>query len=326
MNDRPKLPRTVVVLNIIMIILILVICGLVFSLAYSQVKEETQTTTPYYVEEETVETADVQTGEDGGEAATQTTTTLNTAPPNMTKRPASWDEPEETTTGDGKVLDTLPQDTSSEPEETEPTQPDEPVTPSHSTAYDKSFFKDDLFIGDSIGTGLYLYSKLEMENVAASVGCTPYKAYNDPIDLSDGTSRTALEYAKERQPKRIFIMLGSNGLVSAAAMEDSYRTLIDKLQEACPKAEIYCISVTAVTSDSSAAAKSGITNDMVREFNAFIKTVCDEYGLLYLDVYTLLLDENGYFSHDYAEADGLHFKGDTYNVMLSYIQSTLEAQ
>ncbi len=323
MNDRPKLPRSVVILNIIMIILILVICGLVFSLAYSQVQQETQTTTPYYVEEETIETVDAQATE---EAVTQTTTTINTAPSNMTKRPQSWDEPEDTTTGDGPVLDTLPSDTSADPETVEVSQPEEPSTPSHSMAYDKSFFKDDLFIGDSIGTGLYLYNKLEMENVAASVGCTPYKAYSDPIDLSDGTYRTALEYAEDRQPKRIFIMLGSNGLVSASAMEDSYRTLIDKLQDACPKAKIYCISVTAVTSDSSAAASSGITNDMVREFNTFIKGVCDDYGLLYLDVYTLLLDENGYFSHDYAEADGLHFKGDTYNVMLSYIQSTLEAQ
>ncbi len=324
MNDRPKLPRSVIILNIIMIILILVICGLVFSLAYSQVQQEAQTTTPYYVEEETIETVDAEATE---EAVTQTTTTLNTAPTNMTKRPASWDETEEvTTTGDGPALDTLPSDTTSEPQTTEDSEIDEPSAPTYSMAYDKSFFKDDLFIGDSIGTGLYLYNKLEMENVAASVGCTPYKAYNDPIDLSDGTSRTAVEYAKERQPKRIFIMLGSNGLVSAGAMEDSYRTLIDKLQAACPKAEIYCISVTAVTSDSSAAAKSGITNDMVREFNGIVKSICDEYDLLYLDVYTLLLDENGYFSHDFAEADGLHFKGDTYNVMLSYIQSTLEAQ
>lgn len=323
MNDRPKLPRSVIILNIIMIILILVICGLVFSLAYSQVQQESQTTTPYYVEEETIETVDVDTTE---EAVTQTTTTLNTAPTNMTKRPASWDETEEvTTTGDGPVLDTLPSDTSSELQSTEESESvSEPSSPEYITVYDKSFFKDDLFIGDSIGTGLYLYNKLEMENVAASVGCTPYKAYNDPIDLSDGTSRTALEYAKDRQPKRIFIMLGSNGLVSAGAMEGSYRTLIDKLQDACPKSEIYCISVTAVTSDSSAAAKSGITNDMVREFNGIVKTICDEYDLMYLDVYTLLLDENGYFSHDFAEADGLHFKGDTYNVMLGYIQSVLE--
>ncbi len=324
MNDRPKLPRSVVVLNIIMIVLILVICGLAFSLAFSQVQQEAQQSTTTLYMEETTETIDSEST-DEAEVTTQTTTTLNTAPTNMTKRPSSWDdEPEDTTTGDGPVLDTLPSDsgTTSEPQESEPV--DEPSEPTYVTTYDKSFFKDDLFIGDSIGTGLYLYNKLEMENVAASVGYTPYKAYSEPIDLADGSYRTALEYAAERKPKRIFIMLGSNGLVSASAMEDSYRTLIDKLQEACPKAKIYCISVTPVTSDSSAAASSGITNDMVRDFNAFIKGMCDDYGIMYLDVYTVVLDENGYFSHDFAEADGLHFKGDTYNVMLGYIQSVLQ--
>lgn len=35
MSDRPKLPRHIVVLNIIMIVIILVICALVFALTWS---------------------------------------------------------------------------------------------------------------------------------------------------------------------------------------------------------------------------------------------------------------------------------------------------
>lgn len=35
MSDRPKLPKYIVVLNIIMIVIILAICGLIFALTWS---------------------------------------------------------------------------------------------------------------------------------------------------------------------------------------------------------------------------------------------------------------------------------------------------
>ena len=96
-----------------------------------------------------------------------------------------------------------------------------------SADYSKDFFSMDLFIGDSITTGLSLYGALSPKNVAAAVGYTPYKAYNTEIALGDGSTGTAFDYAVKMQPKRIFIMLGSNGITTASAMEDSYRTLLD---------------------------------------------------------------------------------------------------
>lgn len=208
--------------------------------------------------------------------------------------------------------------TTTQPEVSEPEQPAE-----LSEDYNKSFFVNDLFIGDSITTGLSAYGILSPRNVAAAVGYTPYKAYNTEIALGDGSTGTAFDYAVSMQPKRIFIMLGSNGITTASAMEDSYRTLIDKLSDKCPDSEIYCLSVTPVTNDSSAAANSGITNKMITDFNKFIKALAKEKELTYIDLYTLLSDDNGYFLHKYAENDGLHFKGATYKVMLAYIESLI---
>lgn len=191
------------------------------------------------------------------------------------------------------------------------------------TDFDREFFADDLFIGDSITTGLSLYGDLPAENVAAAVGYTPYKAYNTEITLGDGTTGTAFDYAVKMQPKRIFIMLGSNGITTASAMEDSYRTLLEKLAKDCPDSAVYTLAVTPVTDDSTSAAYSNITNDMITEFNSFIKSLSDEMGVTYIDMYSLLSDENGFFLHEYAESDGLHFKGETYKVMLSYIESLI---
>ncbi len=210
--------------------------------------------------------------------------------------------------------------TTSEPEESTSSEPE---SSGLSESYDKEFFADDLFIGDSITTGLSLYGALPTKNVAAAVGYTPYKAYNTEIDLPDGTTGTAFDYAVKMQPKRIFLMLGSNGITTASAMEDSYRTLLNKLAKKCPDSKVYLLAVTPVTDDSTQATYAGITNTMITDFNKFVKSLADEKGLTYIDMYSLLSDDNGYFLHDYAEKDGLHFKGVTYKVMLSYIESLI---
>lgn len=236
----------------------------------------------------------------------------NTAP--QTTAGEETSQPQETATGESSA----PEQTSA-PDET--SAPEE--TTSLSESYSASFFADDLFIGDSITTGLSLYGILPPKNVAAAVGYTPYKAYSTEIQLGDGSTGTAYDYAVKMQPKRIFIMLGSNGITAADSMEESYRELIDKLTAGCPDSTVYCISVTPVTSDSTSAANAGIDNSMINGFNKYIKALADEKGLTYIDLYSQLSDSNGYFLHDYAENDGLHFKGATYKIMLNYIENLI---
>lgn len=301
---RPKLPKYIIVLNIIMIVIILAICGLVFNLAFSVFDSTDESSSePYYVETEEVTSSDPELPS----ATTTTAATTTTPAVSMTKQTENTTEPVVISTADIS---------SNDPE----------TTSGLSTIYDKSFFADDLFIGDSISTGLYLYGKLDQKNVAAAIGYTPYKAYTSAADIYDGSGKSALEYAESIQPKRIFIMLGSNGMSAdgdLGAMESTYRTLIDKLTSACPSSTIYCISVSPVTADSSAAAYSSITNEIISTFNGYIKDICDEKGIKYFDLYSKLLDDTGYFNKDYAEVDGLHFVGTTYDVMLSWLESEL---
>lgn len=295
MSEKPKLPGYIIALNVAMIVIIIAICALVVSLVYSPaILGEQMTAAP------TVEAIAPETGEAAGTTATTTTPATTTTSVSMTK---ATSDPEES----------VPEDTTAEPD-----VQDEPVDVVN-TSYDREFFANDLFIGDSITTGIHLYNKLDMKNVAASVGYTPYKAYTEECDLYDGTSATALDYAKKMQPERIYIMLGSNGLLSAGAMEDSYKTLIDKLSDACPSAEIYCISVTPVAKYTDYT----ITNDMVTSFNEFIKTACKEKGVIYIDFYAEMIDAEGYARADMVADDGLHFNGSTYDRMLSVIQEQL---
>lgn len=183
--------------------------------------------------------------------------------------------------------------------------------------FNKEFFKDDLFIGDSIFTGLYLYDFLDQANVAAKVGYTPYGALNGAFD-SKGI--TALSYAKQRSPKRIFILLGSNAMSSSSelnALKNSYSNLLTTLHSEIPSAKICCISITPVARKTD---YPNIDNSAVRSMNEYIEQQCKALGVDYFDFYSQISDDEGYFLTDYAEVDGMHFKPSTYKLLLAELQ------
>lgn len=182
--------------------------------------------------------------------------------------------------------------------------------------YKYKYANDDLFIGDSIFTGLNLYGFLDEHNVVAKIGFTPYRAHHNTMVYYDGT---AVDYAGYIKPKHINIMLGSNCLTVPSMMED-YRELIDALKKIAPDSKICVISVPPVTKNSSAADSAGITNKMIDDINEQIKEMCDETNISYFDLNTQLSNDEGYFKEEYAEVDGLHFKVNTYNVLLNGVE------
>lgn len=183
--------------------------------------------------------------------------------------------------------------------------------------YEYDYFNDDLFIGDSIFTGLYTYPGiLDADNVAAEKGFTPYRAHYN--DLGGGKG-TAVDYAKSIKPKHINIMLGTNAFglnIPYTELIDDYKGLINALKEASPNSKICVISIPPVTKDSSLAEGAGITNDKIDTVNKYIEKMCTEMNIRYFDLNTHLTDDEGYFKDEYAEMDGMHFMRDTYDVLL----------
>ena len=103
-----------------------------------------------------------------------------------------------------------PVETTTTPEETEApetSETEEVITAVESDVYEEAFFENDLFIGDSIGTGLVNYGYLSSNQVFAQIGLNPESARTKEYG-----GYTAVTRAKELQPKRIYVMLGSNGL------------------------------------------------------------------------------------------------------------------
>ena len=227
---------------------------------------------------------------------------------------------------ESKPEETTPAVTTPAPEPTEePTEePQVSDVDFGSSDYSREFFAKDLFIGDSIATGFNDYSKLNAENVAASVSMTPYKAHAEDIALADGSTGSALSYAEKMQPERIFLMMGFNGLNSPIAMEGSFRTLVEKLESACPNAVIYLYSITPLTANSSAAASIGVDNSNVISFNEYLRGMCGELGVVYLDIFSKMTDNAGALRSDYNEYDGMHISAPTYDIILSYTQRYIQ--
>lgn len=292
-NPMPKVPRSIVVMYILMIIVLLGLCTGVFIVLFSNVTDDSKksSSTSSYPLIDT-SSSSTQSSVSTSSSITETSSSTDVV---FTSTESSTESSAESSSSSSDII--------------------WGETPSES--FDLNFFADDLFIGDSIFTGLYLYpGYLEMSQVAAGVGLTPYKAYTSALD---DKGVTAVEYAKQKQPKRIFIMLGSNAMAGTdhSSLQESYRELVSRLMGACPNADICCISITPTARKND---YPNISNSEVREVNKYIKSMCSELGLKYCDLYSLISDEDGYFLEDYAEVDGMHFKGRTYAVLLSELQ------
>lgn len=205
------------------------------------------------------------------------------------------------------------------PTEAETTEADS-ITAVEADTYDDAFFADDLFIGDSISTGLLNYGYLNSNQVFAAIGLNPDSALTEEID-----GLTCAAKAEALQPKRIYIMLGSNGLayMGNTYMVQKMRALVEELKAVSPDSYIYILSIPPVTKEHEAEGSE--TMAMITGYNKLLKDLADEIGVVYLDLCSELENSAGYFSDAYAEADGMHFLGAAYKKMLSFLQKSIQS-
>jgi lysophospholipase L1-like esterase len=188
--------------------------------------------------------------------------------------------------------------------------------------YDPKYFANDLFIGDSIMTGLSGYGYIPADQVFAKIGLNPSTVLTESVG-----EYTLLQKVQSMQPIRVFIMLGSNGIayLSASSMAEYMVQLCDEIQTASPGADICIVTIPPVTAAYEAnLTEYSVSNANIDEYNALLKTVASDNGCRLIDLHSRLSDDEGYLSDKYAEADGMHFLSDAYTAMLSLLQSSTE--
>ncbi len=231
-------------------------------------------------------------------------TTETTAPDTTISAPSSTVENSSSVTSDIS-------DSSENPESSQSSESD-----IISVDFDKEYFSTSLFIGDSITTGLSLYGFLDADNVFATQGLAPSTVLTAEIDGMTFESKIA-----SFKPKRIFIMLGTNsvGYGEAEDLVASLRTLVDDISGLC-NSEIYVLSIPPVTQAADLSNENYLTIDAITEYNNLLKEEIGKTDAKFIDFYSVLVDSDGYFNEDYAEMDGIHFMGKTYQVMLSFLE------
>lgn len=172
----------------------------------------------------------------------------------------------------------------------------------------KEYFKEDLFIGDSITEELKYYKFLYDKNVFSKIG------------LNTDTLRKLIpdeDFGIEA--KNIYLMMGLNDSVFVKTEEkfkERYLAMLDALQAKFPEAKIYLQAIFPVSKALDEKEDARVNNTKINSFNEVIKTIASERGLDYLD-FSYLLKEN----EDYFEPDGMHLKSKFHKVWLNEVKN-----
>lgn len=190
-----------------------------------------------------------------------------------------------------------------------------PVVPERKTAVYDSHFDKSVMIGNSLVEGFFMWSGMTNIKYIYDTGAV-VSAVLGRMDLSPLTMNPG-RYTD------IYLMFGLNEIgTDVNSFVTNYKKLIDFIRESQPDANIYVVSVTPVTDQVDKDPNEVQSMDRIDKFNAALKEFCADEKIWYLDIYSMLLDEWGYLSADYAYAgDGKHFEKSGYVAWANYMKT-----
>jgi len=114
-------------------------------------------------------------------------------------------------------------------------------------------------------------------------------------------------------PKKLVLLIGNNDVIwiTTQSTEDKilcHEYLLWKLKKDLPDTQIYVVSCTPCR------GKLGKYNDQILKFNAGIKSNAQKYGIPFIDLHDLFLDEHGQLKAELA-ADDIHLTPAGYEIM-----------
>ena len=210
-------------------------------------------------------------------------------------------------------------------------EPSPPPTPEPTPTRNDAFFDASLFIGDSILEGIRLYT-VQNRNKETTLGSAEFLTSQAGIALKDllgerdwglgyryrGESLPLEEILARIGPSRVFLLLGLNDLADedgndAAAAVERYGRFLDKLQEWLPEAELTVLLNPPKVASSwlpDYTANREFSNELIRDFDEGLRSLCEERGVPCVDLYAALADGEGFLPTRYCSDGFLHLNGD----------------
>ncbi len=184
-----------------------------------------------------------------------------------------------------------------------------------------AYFTDAVFVGDSITTGIDLYSSLTNTNVVASTGINLETFLTAQTVRNKAGDKTTIPQAvKELKPNKIYLMLGTNGIdwMPIDQMIQQYQTVFDKLKSDNPNAVFYIQSIPPITKEKEKKADQ-MSLAKIKEFNTRLLKLAKENKAYFVDVHTALAGNDGYLPAEIS-TDGVHFNAATYVTWIEYVR------
>ena len=190
------------------------------------------------------------------------------------------------------------------------------IVPERAEAVYDSHFDRSCMIGNSLVEGFLLWSGVTNMQYIYGTGAVVNNVLGT-LDLSPLTLNDSDYY------QDIYLMFGLNEVgTDVNSFVQSYKKLIEYVREHQTKANIYVISVTPVTQEVDADPNEVQSMERINAFNSALKQLCADNNCWYLDIYSMLVDEYGFLSSDYAFAgDGKHFEKSGYVAWANYMKT-----
>lgn len=185
------------------------------------------------------------------------------------------------------------------------------------------------FFGDSTTAHMAVRGGVPASRVWSGQGSTVrFSSVNRErcVKLHTGELLTLREAAARVKPRVLVITLGVSGgagVLSKAEFQRIYREMLLSVRESSPGTKVYVQSILPL-SDKSVNYYKKITKEAVLEANRWIREVCAELSVPYIDTHSLLTDANGYLKKEYQNDEYMHLTGSAYGVILDNIRKFIK--
>ena len=169
-----------------------------------------------------------------------------------------------------------------------------------------SYFKDAIFLGNSIMLGLKEYTDIK-GTFYSKVSLNVDSAFTTKFVKTGGKTLSAMDAVKRNNKfTKVYIMFGTNelGWEYPSIFIEKYEKIIDTIRRKNPDAVVYVLSILPVTKSHSDSDKY----ENIKRINKYNKMLIDmskKKGATYLDVGSALSNDKGYLPES-ASFDGIH--------------------
>ncbi len=189
------------------------------------------------------------------------------------------------------------------------------------------YFSDAAFVGDSLTEGFTEYSiNLSGALVCGYVGIGPDAIVNrTTVTHPERGAEVVLDTLAAKQPKKVYVLLGTNTLVNTGA-DDSflayYSQMLDDLRTTLGESTIIYVQSIPPVRPEIAAEKPGLESSHLQQINEKLAEMAAEKGCCFLNLWDAMADTDGNLNADYAATDGIHFTaGSGYTAWVNYLRS-----